>query len=223
MLSLALQRTIHTFSQPYFLRMILLCAGITLSSFLAFTLFTGIVLTRISLFETAWLDTLVDITGTFLTAVASWFLFPIVVTLIAAIFQEQVANVIDREEYADAPVEALPFWPELAHGGKMAAIALCLNLLCLPLYLTFVLFPFVYYSLNGYLLGREFFEMVAARYVGRAEAAALRRRHRIKALFGGMLIVLMSTLPFVNFVAPFAGIALMAHLYRSVARASKSL
>ncbi len=218
MLHHAIQRTLITMAKPYFLRLMMLCAGITLAGFLALSIFVGIALSQISLFQWGWLDTLADVTGTLFTVVAAWFLFPIVVSLIATVFQEQVANVIDRQEYGEAPSQSLPFLPELLHGLRLAGLALGLNLLALPLYLTVVLFPFVYYPLNGYLLGREFFEMVAARYVGRAEATALRKRHRAKAFLGGLLIVLMATLPGINMIAPFAGIALMAHVYRGMAK-----
>ena len=37
--------------------------------------------------------------------------------------------------------------------------------------------PFVFWIVNGFLLGREYFQLVAMRRVDRADAAALRRRH----------------------------------------------
>jgi uncharacterized protein involved in cysteine biosynthesis len=220
MLPVTISRTFHTLSQPYFLRLLMLSIGVTLGCFLLLSFAAGMVFQHVSLFQDTWLDRLADVAGTLMVMAAGWFLFPIVVPLIAIVFQEQVANQIDREEYGFTPESSLPLGPELVHGLKLSLLALGLNLACLPLYFTVILFPVAYYSLNGYLLGREFFEMIAAREKGRPAATALRKRYATRVFTGGVLIVLMSTLPLINLIAPFAGIALMTHLYRATSESA---
>lgn len=211
-----LKRTLETLSQPYFLRMILLSASITLVGFALLAFTVGYSLAHVSLFQLEWLDQLFDIAGTLLAVLASWFLFPLLMPLLASFFQEEVADKIDRMEYQQTPPNRLPFWPEFRHAIRAGLLAVGLNLLCLPLYFTVIFFPFVYYGLNGYLLGREFFEMTAARYLGRAEARILRRRFSRRITIYGVGIVLLSMVPVLNLIAPFAGIALMVHLYHAI-------
>ena len=75
------------------------------------------------------------------------------------------------------------------------------------------LFPFVFYSVNGYLLSREYFEMVALRRIGAAEARALRRAHRGRLFLSGVLITFMLTVPVVNMLTPIVATAVMVHLF----------
>lgn len=222
MFAKALSRTLHTLTQPYFLRLLALCAGITLMAFLGLVLLVGVTLSQLSLFQTGWVDTVADVAGTLAAVGMGWLLFPVILPLIAVLFQEQIATIVDREEYQAEPETALPFLPELMYGLKTGLMALALNLLCLPLYFTVVLFPFVYFSLNGYLLGKEFFEMAAARHMGREAAVKLRKRYGTVVFLCGAAIVLMSTIPAVNLIAPFTGIALMGHLYWMIMEREKA-
>ena len=129
-------------------------------------------------------------------------------------FLEQIAGRIERREYGIANAPLLAFWPEVAAGLKFAGLALILNLMALPLYFVAPLFPFVYYSLNSYLLGREFFETVAGRHVGRRAANAFRKQNRTLVLMAGLIIALGATFPLAGLFAPFASVALMVHLYQ---------
>ncbi len=98
----------------------------------------------------------------------------------------------------------------------MAGIALIANVFTLPL----LFFPPVYvvvaYGLNGYLLGREYFEMPAFRRLPRAEAKALFQRHRGRFVAVGVVIAFLSTIPILNPIAPIIGIAFMVHIFESV-------
>jgi CysZ protein len=67
---------------------------------------------------------------------------------------------------------------------------------------------------NGWLLGREYFELVALRHVERREATLLRRRFGPSIMLAGTLLALLSMIPLLNLVAPLFGTALMVHLFR---------
>ncbi|MBY0354533.1 MAG: EI24 domain-containing protein [Rickettsiales bacterium] len=205
--------TFNTLSKPYFLKIICLSVAVTLLALLLLVFIMAFVINQIAFFHMEWLDDLLIYAGTALSFAMSWFLFPIFMPLIALLFQENIANRIDEKEYASAPPSSLPLGAELCHAFRASLRALLLNILCLPLYLTGVLFPLVYYSLNGYLLGREFFELTAARYEGRRGAAALRRQHRLHIFIVGCTIMLLSTLPAINLLAPFIGTVWMVHVY----------
>lgn len=217
----ALLKTFRTIGQPYFLSMLLLSLVATAVAFGALFVTVGYVLSATAFVATGWLDVILDWTAGLGTGILAWFLFPVLLPLVASLFLEQAAGRIERREYGlDAP-PALPFWPEVLEGLKFAGRALSLNLMALPLYLVPVLFPFIYYALNSYLLGREFFETVAGRHTGRHTAKALRREQRLQVLLSGLIIALCATLPFVALFAPFIGVAVAVHLFQAMIKKTK--
>lgn len=149
--------------------------------------------------------------------VLAWFTLPAVTATTAALFSDQVIDAVVARHY---PGAALPYKvsiPEMLFDGlKLAFIALVVNLFTLPL----IFFPPVYvavvYGLNGYLLGREYFEMPAFRRLPRDEAKALFRRHRGRFVLAGVVIAFLATIPILNFIAPVIGIAFMVHMFESV-------
>jgi CysZ protein len=148
----------------------------------------------------------------------SWFLFPGIMPVIVNFFDSEILGLIERHSYpqSGAPI-ALPFKSELWHDAKFSIFTIALNIIVLPLYLL-PLGIFIFYAVNGYLLGREFFMMTARRHMPLAAAEALRKRHGRATFFAGTALAIMATIPIVNLVAPFWGIAAMAHLYHSLAK-----
>ena len=71
----------------------------------------------------------------------------------------------------------------------------------------------VFYGANGYLLGREFFEMVALRRLTPAETKALRKRKAGSVFISGVLIAAVMTIPILNFAGPVIATAFMLHRF----------
>ena len=69
---------------------------------------------------------------------------------------------------------------------------------------------------NGWLLGREYFEMAALRHLPLARVDALRQEHGGQILVGGVLISLLSVIPGLDLIAPLFGTALMVHLFKQI-------
>ncbi len=107
---------------------------------------------------------------------------------------------------------ALCLWPLRGLLG----LTIILNLMALPFYLVPGLNLVVYYVLNGYLLGPEYFEVVALRRLDEKSALALRRKYRAKVTFAGAGTALLLTIPFINMVAAVLGTAAMVHLFQSL-------
>jgi CysZ protein len=91
-------------------------------------------------------------------------------------------------------------------------VMVVLNLLALPLYFVPVLNLIVFYGVNAYLLGREYFELVAMRRLDPRSARWLHRSHRLRFFVAGLLATALLTLPVVNLVAPLLSAAFMLHL-----------
>ena len=105
-------------------------------------------------------------------------------------------------------------------------MTLGLNLLALPLYLLLLFVPpfnlFVFYLLNGYLLGREYFELVAARRLDTAGVRRLRRAYRGRLLLAGAVIAFLLTVPIVNLVTPIIATGFMLHVFEGLRRREAS-
>jgi CysZ protein len=101
---------------------------------------------------------------------------------------------------------------------RFVAFALLLNLLVLPLYLLPGPNIAIFLALNGYLLGREYFELVAQRRASALEVRHLRRRARAGLFVAGVLIAAMLTVPLFNLVAPVVATAFMVHRFERLRR-----
>jgi len=153
--------------------------------------------------------------------VASSFIFPAVMVLIMSIFLEEIAEAVENRYYPGLPsARPQPFGEMIWGSLSFALLTLVANLAALPLYLAFVfippLIPFVFYLLNGYLLGREYFELVAVRRLDLRAARRLRRVFRGRVLLAGVVIAFFLTLPFVNLVMPLVATAFLLHVFEKI-------
>lgn len=173
-------------------------------------------ISRTTLFEAWWLDAAVDLLGGLATLLLTWLLFPAVVSGVIAFALEDVAGAVEGRHYPDLPAAAgLALSEEIKAALIFLGVKLAVNLLLLPLLLLGPVFPFVFVAANGYLLGREYFELVALRRLPRAEARALRRSRRWSVTAAGALLALLLTIPVVNLLAPVVGVAAMVHLFET--------
>ena len=155
--------------------------------------------------------------------VVSFFLFPAVMVLVMSLLLDDVAGAVEARHYPGLPAARAQPWGEVIAGALgFIAISLALNILALPLYLLLLFLPpfnlFVFYLLNGYLLGREYFEIVAVRRLDMATAKRLRRTYRGRVFMAGVVIALLLTVPLVNLITPIVATAFMLHVFEGLRR-----
>lgn len=199
-----------------------LVTGIALALAVFAGLWTAVsfVLTRTQLFETVWLDAAVSVLGGLATLVLSWLLFPAVVSATIAILLDGVAAAVEARHYPGREPPRTQTLAEIILGSaRFLALLVALNVVALAFLAVPPLFPFVFLAINGYLLGREYFELVAVRRMAPASAEALRRAHRWRVTAAGVLIALLLTVPLANLVAPIVGTAAMVHIFEEMRRA----
>ena len=139
--------------------------------------------------------------------------------LVAGLFLDDLAEVIERRDYpADPPGRALPTLASLILSVRFLGVVLLGNLLAFALLLVPGVNLFAFLAVNGYLLGREFFEFAALRFRTQAEAKAMRRRHAGTVFLGGLAIAGWLAIPVVNLTAPLFAAALMVHLHKALSR-----
>jgi uncharacterized protein involved in cysteine biosynthesis len=172
-------------------------------------------------FDIGWLNTVVEFATGFGVVILAWFLFPSAMTGTLGVFLDEVSEAVEGSRYPHLPPARPQSWGEILRQTlSFTAVALGLNLLLLPLYLLLLWFPPAYavlfYGVNGYLLGREYFEQVAMRRLDPAAARRLRLAHQGRILLAGIAIALLLTVPILNLIAPVLATAFMLHLSTSL-------
>ena len=215
--SLAFSRAFDQLSDPP-IRSVFWKSILTAVLFFIFLVTTlGWILANTSLFDIAWVETVVDLFGGLATVLLALILFPGVVAALVSVLLEDVADAVEARHYpALGPARVLG-WPTLIWtSARLIGLTVVLNLLALPLYLVPGLNIAVYYGLNGYLLSREYFEVVGLRRLAEADVRALRRRYRKRLWLAGAFTTVLLTVPVLNLIAPVIGTAAMVHLFHSL-------
>ena len=171
----------------------------------------------------AWVNHLVEILAPVALLVGVFFLGAPVAALFASLYLDRVARVVEARNYPrDASAPGATTATAISAGARLAAIAIALNALLAFVDLELIAIPVLPEVLtvivNGWLLGREYFELAALRHMSRADAKKLRRRHRVSVLMGGTLISFLSAIPMANLFAPLFGAAFMVHLTKRFVR-----
>ncbi len=193
----------------------LLSIGLAMLTFAFLWACVGFLLTKAPFFELGGVDAVIKFLGGLATLILTWFLFPGVISAIVGLFLERIVGAVEAAHYPHLPtVTEQELSQALAGAAKFLAIMIAANLFAL-LFLLTPLFPFVFYAANGYLVGREFFEMVAVRRVRLDEARALRKTHNAALFTIGVVFALMLTVPIINLLTPIIATATMVHLFEA--------
>ncbi len=154
--------------------------------------------------------------GSFLAMmVLSVFLMVPVASAMTSMFLDQVADAVEDVHYPQLPdVPALPLSEAVMDTLSFLGILIVANILALLLYVALPPFaPLIFWGLNGFLLGREYFTVAAMRRVGREGAKDLRRKHAVTIWAAGILMAIPLSVPLVNLLVPILGAATFTHIY----------
>ena len=148
----------------------------------------------------------------------SFILFPATVSIAMSFLLDDIAEAVEKRHYPGLPAARQPPMMEmLLDTIGFVAVTIAINLAVLPLYLLFLFIPplnfFVFYGVNGYLLGREYFELVAVRRMDSASARRLRRRYRGQVFLAGVVIAVLLSVPLLNLVTPIIATGFLVHVY----------
>ena len=216
----AFLRAVCALGAPPMRRVVALSLGLAVLVFAVLWLAVAAALYHTALFDWRPLNWLVDLLGGVAVLALSWLFFPAVVTLIMGFYVERVAAAIEALDYPwRGPPRAQPLGEIVNVLLRLTGLTLLLNLLVLPIYL---LVPginlFLFLALNGYLLGRGYFEVVALRRLDVGEAKRVLSRFAGRIFLGGVVIAGLFALPFVNLVAPVVATVFMLHIFEALPR-----
>ncbi|GGH23003.1 Uncharacterized protein involved in cysteine biosynthesis [Cribrihabitans marinus] len=168
--------------------------------------------------QVTWLDDLLSWSSLLFMLVLSVFLMVPVASAITSMFLDDVAQAVEDRHYPALPkVTPVPFWDALRDTVNFLGVLLLANLLALLLYVFFPPFaPLIFWSLNGFLLGREYFTLAAMRRLGRDGARKLRARHGGTIWLAGTLMAMPLSVPVVNLLVPILGAATFTHIFHAL-------
>jgi len=195
-------------------RLVVRCVLLALATFVLLVVAVGAGLAVLQVTGIGWLDAALGFAGSGLALILAWLLFPVVVALTLNFFAEEVAEATERRHYPDLPpARGVSLADSALAAVRFTAVAVLLNLLALPFYLVPGANVLLYLALNGYLLGHEYFELVAQRRLPLDAVVALRRRRRGRIVLAGVAIAALLAVPLVNLVGPVLATAFMVHLF----------
>ena len=150
---------------------------------------------------------------------SAFVMFP-VAAMFVNLFLDRIVDAVEARHY-----------PELAAGRPMALaealkgavgftlVVLGVNLVAMIFYLVSGPFaPLIFWAVNGYLFGREYFELVALRRLEAADMRRLRRRHALRIWLAGVLMAVPLSIPVVNLLVPVVGVATYTHMFHRLWR-----
>lgn len=218
-----ISKAIAQMTDPRFRHVLLLGLGLTVGLLFAFYIAVGWAvgllvpdsLTLPLIGEVTWVSTLASGVSIVGAIFVSGFLMVPVASAFTGLFLDQVADAVEAKHYPGLPpARRIPLMETLADSARFLGILIGANAVALLIYLMFLpLAPFIFWALNGFLLGREYIQIVALRYMTEEEARALRRKHRGQIwLLGGLMAVPLS-IPLVNLLVPVLGAASFTHLF----------
>lgn len=228
----AFRLSVQQLGDPRFRRVLWLGVGLSLALLIMAT--AGLIaLVQVTLSDevglpiigtVTWLDDILSIGSVFVMLALSVFLMVPVASAITSMFLETVAQAVEDRHYRHLPpAQPVPLSDAIRDTISFMGVLIGANLLALVLYVLFApASPFIFWGLNGFLLGREYFTLAAMRRVGRTQAKALRKAHMGKIWIAGILMAIPLSIPIVNLLIPVLGAATFTHIFHAVSARTRA-
>ncbi|MEM6307035.1 MAG: EI24 domain-containing protein [Pseudomonadota bacterium] len=208
---------------PRFLKVMLKGIGITLLLLIGFYALTLWAVSHIGII--AWLAERVGLSTALVGGVLgvgsvilmiglSAFLMVPVASAITSLFLEDVATAVEDTHYPGTIKFTQSMGEAILETLQFLGIVLVANIGAFVVFLILpILGPLPFWATNGYLLGREYFTMVARRHLGPDGAKHMFRTHQGTVWFAGFLMAIPLTVPILNLIIPTLGVATFTHVY----------
>jgi CysZ protein len=163
----------------------------------------------------AWLSAALAILAGLGIFIGLAFLVAPITSLTAGFFLDDIALIVEREiDPAGPHGRPTSYFAAAMFSLRFAGLSILVNLIALALLLAPGINIFVFLAANGYLLGREYFELAAMRFRSLDEARAMRRRFGFPVFIAGLIIAGFLAVPLLNLCTPLFATAFMTRLHR---------
>jgi CysZ protein len=163
-----------------------------------------------------WLETALELVAGAGMLVGLMFLMGPVTAMFAGLFLDGVAASVEARDYsADRPGVPLSGAASIVVGLKFMLAMLAVNIAVLPFFLVGI-GAVGWLVANSYLLGREYFGMIASRYMPAADAESFRKANAIRVTAAAVIPALLSIVPVANIVTPVFSTAYFVYLVKGM-------
>jgi CysZ protein len=169
------------------------------------------------------MDTLLGWTSVLFMIGLSVFLMVPVASAFTGLFLEDVADAVEDRHYPQLPpATPLTLAEGLRQSVNFLGLVIAVNIGALFIY-PFVgpAIPVAFWMVNGFLLGREYFSLVALRRLPPSEVKLMRHRNRWTLWAAGTLMAVPLSVPILNLVIPVLGVATFTHIYHRLANSGR--
>jgi uncharacterized protein involved in cysteine biosynthesis len=148
-----------------------------------------------------------------------WLLFRAIAIAVMDVFADQVVIAVERRHYPQALASGrdVPLARGVALGLRSAGRAVLVNLALSPVYIMLLVTGvgtwLLFFLVNGWLLGRDLGEMVAARHIPSALMRDWRKTGAVDRFALGVAGTALFMVPILNLFAPVLGAAMATHLF----------
>jgi len=148
----------------------------------------------------------------------SVFLMTPVASAFTGVFLDDVADAVESRHYAHLPAAPRAgLWVTLTDGARYFGILVGLNLLGMIAFSLSGPAGFaVFWALNGFLLAREYFTLIARRRLSAGTVAQMRRDWRLRIWGAGLVLAVALSVPVVNLFVPVLGVVAFTHLFHAI-------
>lgn len=223
----ALWKALAQLSDPRLARVLKLGVLGALAAYVALVAIIWTVLANVSLFTNAWADWSSELAIGALALVLPVLFFPALSTTIMGPMLDGVADAVEARHYPHlAAARPQPATEVILGTLRFLALTVIINLVALPLYgiLLFTgLTVLLATAINGYLLGREYFEMAALRRLEPAMVRSLFKARLGQVWLAGVIIAFLFSVPLLNLAAPVIAAAFMTHVAETLRMRANSV
>jgi CysZ protein len=139
-----------------------------------------------------------------------------VTAMFAGLYVDDIAALVERRDYPrERPGTPLPLAKGVLTGVRFGLIVLAVNLALLPTLLLGI-GAIAMVLANAYLLGREYFEIIAMRHMPADEARRLRKENSPRILAAGFIPAFLVVVPFVNIITPIFSTIYFVHIFKRI-------
>lgn len=159
-----------------------------------------------------WLFNIISGAGMFFLA---YFLFAPVMVGLSGLFAEQIIQHVEEKHYPNVETKRddKTIWEDLWLTFKTVGFMVLINLILFPFYFIPIIGQIIYIGVNAYLIGKEYFYLVAITHMRQRDIRGLYEANQSRIYRGGILLAVLSLIPFVNLTIIVLGSSLMTHLF----------
>ena len=146
-------------------------------------------------------------------------MFP-VAAMFVNLMLDRIVDAVEARHYPElAPARPMGLGEAVKGAIGFTLVVLGVNLAAMIFYLVSGPFaPLIFWAVNGYLFGREYFELVALRRLEPAAMRRLRGRHLWRIWLAGTLMAVPLSVPVLNLLVPVVGVATYTHMFHRLWR-----